>query len=131
MPQLTLIEAVNLALREELEAATRSELDAGLTGNRDLLLLYNQIGIAALIDSRDPAKARSYFQRSVEGFEALLKQDPDIDRWSFYIGSGAVRFYLPMDVQLANDFFAQAVVVTEAQEIMTTVAILAWVTSGP
>ena len=46
-------------------------------------------------------------------FEALLKGDDDIDRWSTYIGAGAVRFYLPMDVQLANDFFAQAVVVAK------------------
>jgi multidrug efflux pump subunit AcrB len=33
--------------------------------------------------------------------------------WSFYVGQGAVRFYLPLDAQLANDFFAQAVVVTK------------------
>ena len=43
----------------------------------------------------------------------VLKTDPDIERWSFYIGSGAIRFYLPLDQQLANDFFAQAVVVTK------------------
>src|SRR5262249_554543 len=48
-----------------------------------------------------------------EGFEALVGGDDDVARWSFYIGSGAVRFYLPMDVQLANDFFAQAVVVAK------------------
>ena len=43
----------------------------------------------------------------------MLKADPDIEHWSFYIGSGAIRFYLPLDQQLANDFFAQAVVVTK------------------
>ena len=43
----------------------------------------------------------------------LLKTDPDIEHWSFYVGSGAIRFYLPLDQQLANDFFAQAVVVTK------------------
>ncbi|MEQ1715020.1 MAG: efflux RND transporter permease subunit, partial [Hyphomicrobium sp.] len=31
----------------------------------------------------------------------------------FYVGQGAVRFYLPLDAQLANSFFAQAVVVTK------------------
>src|SRR5262249_49775352 len=30
-----------------------------------------------------------------------------------YIGRGAIRFYLPLDVQLANDFFSQAVVVAK------------------
>ena len=33
-----------------------------------------------------------------------------------YVGQGAVRFYLPLNVQLPNDFFAQAVVVTEGLE---------------
>jgi multidrug efflux pump subunit AcrB len=36
-----------------------------------------------------------------------------VDHWSTYIGQGAVRFYLPLNVQLPNDFFAQAVVVTK------------------
>jgi multidrug efflux pump subunit AcrB len=49
----------------------------------------------------------------VERLEKVLKADPDIDYWTFYVGSGAVRFYLPLDQQLANDFFAQAVVVTK------------------
>jgi len=45
--------------------------------------------------------------------ESVLKNDPDIDHWSFYVGQGAVRFYLPLDAQLANDYFAQAVIVTK------------------
>jgi multidrug efflux pump len=52
-------------------------------------------------------------EQTVDAVEALLKADPDIAHWSFYIGQGAVRFYLPLDAQLANDFFAQAVVVTK------------------
>ena len=36
-----------------------------------------------------------------------------MDHWSTYVGQGAVRFYLPLNVQLPNDFFAQAVVVTK------------------
>jgi multidrug efflux pump subunit AcrB len=48
--------------------------------------------------------------------EDLLREDPDVERWSFYVGQGAVRFYLPLDTQLANDFFAQAVVVTKGHE---------------
>ena len=49
-------------------------------------------------------------------FDDLLKNDADIDHWSVYIGRGAIRFYLPLDEQLENDFFAQAVVVTKSAE---------------
>jgi multidrug efflux pump subunit AcrB len=49
-------------------------------------------------------------------FDELLKSDADIDHWSVYIGRGAIRFYLPLDEQLENDFFAQAVVVTKSAE---------------
>jgi multidrug efflux pump len=49
-------------------------------------------------------------------FDRLIKNDPDIDHWSSYIGRGAIRFYLPLDEQLENDFFAQAVVVTKSAE---------------
>ena len=52
-------------------------------------------------------------QETVDRIEAILKADADIDYWTFYIGQGAVRFYLPLDAQLANSFFAQAVVVTK------------------
>ncbi len=51
--------------------------------------------------------------RTAARLEALLKGDPDIDRWSTYVGQGAVRFYLPLNVQLPSDFFSQTVVVTK------------------
>src|SRR5260221_8687266 len=38
------------------------------------------------------------------------------DHWTTYVGQGAVRFYLPLDVQLANDFFAQSVIVAKSLE---------------
>jgi multidrug efflux pump subunit AcrB len=57
----------------------------------------------------------------VERVEALLKADKDVDHWSFYIGQGAIRFYLPLDAQLANDFFAQAVVVTKGHAVRDNV----------
>jgi multidrug efflux pump subunit AcrB len=56
-------------------------------------------------------------RKVVDDFEKILKSDPDIDHWSFYTGSGAIRFYLPLDQQLANDFFAQAVVVTKGFKV--------------
>ena len=46
-------------------------------------------------------------------FDAALKDDPDVARWSTYVGRGAIRFYLPLNVQLPNDFFAQAVIVAK------------------
>jgi multidrug efflux pump subunit AcrB len=52
-------------------------------------------------------------QDVVTRVEKLLKTDRDIEHWSFYVGQGAIRFYLPLDAQLANDFFAQGVVVTK------------------
>lgn len=53
-------------------------------------------------------------RKVVDELEKILKSDPDIEHWSFYVGSGAIRFYLPLDQQLANDFFAQGVIVTKA-----------------
>jgi multidrug efflux pump subunit AcrB len=46
--------------------------------------------------------------------DAILKDDPDIDHWSSYIGGGAPRFYLPMVIQLPNDFIAQTVIVAKS-----------------
>jgi multidrug efflux pump subunit AcrB len=44
-------------------------------------------------------------------FEEILKNDPDVDHFSTYVGRGAIRFILTLNVQLANPFFAQFVVV--------------------
>ena len=60
-------------------------------------------------------------RQTVERVEALLKIDPDVKSWSFYVGQGAIRFYLPLDQQLTNDFFAQAVVVTKGYDVRAQV----------
>ena len=60
-------------------------------------------------------------RKVVDDLEKILKTDPDIDHWSFYVGSGAIRFYLPLDQQLANDFFAQGVIVTKGFKIRPAV----------
>jgi multidrug efflux pump subunit AcrB len=49
-------------------------------------------------------------------FEQLLKNDPDVDHFSTYVGRGAIRFILTLNVQLANPFFAQFVVVAKDLE---------------
>jgi len=56
-------------------------------------------------------------EEQVKRFEKVLAEDPDIVHYSFYVGSGAVRFYLPLNVQLENSNFAQAVVVTKSYEV--------------
>ncbi len=53
----------------------------------------------------------------VERFEKVLLADQDIVYHSFYVGSGAVRFYLPLNQQLENANFAQAVVLTRSYEV--------------
>ncbi|MFO1306480.1 MAG: efflux RND transporter permease subunit [Burkholderiales bacterium] len=45
--------------------------------------------------------------------EAVLSADPDVDHYSTYVGRGAIRFILTFDVQLANPFFTQFVVVAK------------------
>ncbi|HEY2597562.1 MAG TPA: efflux RND transporter permease subunit, partial [Candidatus Dormibacteraeota bacterium] len=67
-----------------------------------------------LIDLQLPENASIYATKDVSvQLDKLLKSDPDVDHWSAYVGQGAVRFYLPLNVQLPNDFFGQAVVVTK------------------
>jgi multidrug efflux pump subunit AcrB len=43
----------------------------------------------------------------------ILKADPDVKQWSAYVGRGAIRFYLPLSVELPNDFFSQFVVIAK------------------
>ncbi|MFN3888877.1 MAG: efflux RND transporter permease subunit [Beijerinckiaceae bacterium] len=45
--------------------------------------------------------------------DEALANDPDVSRWSTYVGRGAIRFYLPLNVQMPNDFFAQQVIVAK------------------
>jgi len=67
-----------------------------------------------LVDLQLPENASIYATRDVSArLDKLLKDDHDVDHWSTYVGQGAVRFYLPLNVQLPNDFFAQAVIVTK------------------
>ncbi len=51
--------------------------------------------------------------REVEKLEKALADNSNIDRYSTYVGSGAIRFYLPMDVLLENENIAQMVVVAK------------------
>ena len=55
-------------------------------------------------------------EATTERLEEALAGDADIVRFSSYVGGGAIRFYLPLDVQLDNDFVAETVVVARDLE---------------
>ncbi|NUU34581.1 efflux RND transporter permease subunit [Pseudomonas sp. C2B4] len=67
-----------------------------------------------LVDLNLPQNASiNETRKAVDKLEATLKGDPDIVRWSTYIGQGAIRFYLPLDQQLQNPYYAQLVIVSK------------------
>jgi multidrug efflux pump subunit AcrB len=77
------------------------------SSDRPELLVDLRLSKSSSIYATDKVAAR---------FESLLKDDPDIDRWTTYVGQGAVRFYLPLNVQLPDDSFSQTVIVTKSLE---------------
>lgn len=67
-----------------------------------------------LVDLSLPQNASIYAsETAAQRLDAALKGDPDIAHWSTYVGRGAIRFYLPLNVQLPNNFFTQAVIVAK------------------
>jgi len=70
-----------------------------------------------VVDLKLPQSASIYAAEDVaKQFDELLRGDNDVVRWSTYVGRGSIRFYLPLLVQLPNDFFAQSVLVTKSLE---------------
>ncbi|WP_029353867.1 efflux RND transporter permease subunit [Bosea sp. 117] len=70
-----------------------------------------------LVDLQLPQNASIYAtERAMQRLDDALKGDVDVERWSGYVGRGAIRFYLPLNAQLPNDFFGQAVVVAKDVE---------------
>jgi multidrug efflux pump subunit AcrB len=67
-----------------------------------------------LVDLSLPQNASIYAsQNAAQRLDAALTGDPDVARWSTYVGRGAIRFYLPLNVQLPNNFFTQGVIVAK------------------
>jgi multidrug efflux pump len=67
-----------------------------------------------LIDLRLPQNASIYASSDASAkIDAILKDDPDVTRWSTNVGRGAIRFYLPLSVELPNDFFSQFVIIAK------------------
>ncbi|WP_172329639.1 efflux RND transporter permease subunit [Mangrovicoccus sp. HB161399] len=70
-----------------------------------------------LVDITMPHGASIHGTRAVvDRFEDELREQDGIAHWSTYIGRGAIRFYLPLDVQTPAPFFAQLVLVTDSIE---------------
>ena len=70
--------------------------------------------VELVVDLGLPQNASIFATESmVERLDGILKDDADIASWTTYVGRGAIRFYLPLNVQLANPFFAQAVIVAK------------------
>lgn len=68
-----------------------------------------------LISLTLPANAsQSETERQTERLEKILKGNAYVDHFSSYVGSGAIRFYLPMDVLPDNENTAQIVVVAKS-----------------
>ncbi len=66
-----------------------------------------------IVDLRLRQDASIYAADKVsQRLDEILRDHKDIDHWSSYVGRGAVRFYLPLDVKLDNEFFTETVVVT-------------------
>jgi multidrug efflux pump subunit AcrB len=55
-------------------------------------------------------------ETQVKRLEEVLQADPDVDHFSSYVGRGAIRFILTLNVQLANPFFGQFVIVAKDLE---------------
>jgi multidrug efflux pump subunit AcrB len=67
-----------------------------------------------LIDLRLPQGASIHASSDASAkLDAILRKDPDVERWSANVGRGAIRFYLPLSVELPNDFFSQFVVIAK------------------
>ena len=67
-----------------------------------------------LVDMTLPQNASIFAsETAARRLDDILKDDPDVARWSTNVGRGAIRFYLPLNVQLPNNFFSQAVVVAK------------------
>ncbi|MEI7000254.1 AcrB/AcrD/AcrF family protein, partial [Klebsiella pneumoniae] len=52
--------------------------------------------------------------RQTARLEQAVSASHDVDHYSSYVGTGAIRFYLPMDVLLDDENTAQLVVVAKS-----------------
>ena len=71
-----------------------------------------------LVSLRLPANVdQSQTLEQVQKLEKQLMDNPKVDHFTSYVGSGAVRFYLPMDILLSQENIAQLVVVAKNTQV--------------
>ncbi len=75
----------------------------------EVMVTLNTPKYSSIYDTRAEADK---VQKILEDDKALGAES-NIISYSAYIGGGAIRFYLPMDVQLDNDFISQFIIVTK------------------
>ena len=61
-------------------------------------------------------------EAQVKKLEAWLAKRPELENYVSYVGSGAPRFYLPLDQQLPQASFAEFVLLTEGSARARTAA---------
>ncbi|MGL4997012.1 MAG: efflux RND transporter permease subunit [Deefgea sp.] len=67
-----------------------------------------------LIDLALPQSASIFASEDLsKRLDKVLQDDPDVDHWSAYVGRGAIRFYLPLNVLTPDAFVGQFVVVAK------------------
>jgi multidrug efflux pump len=68
-----------------------------------------------LVDLRLPeGSSFAATMKEAQRLEAMLADDPGVEHFVTYIGSGSPRFYLPLDQQLTQSNFAQFVLTTRS-----------------
>lgn len=100
----TMIVGSVLAFLISVAGLTKVEEQFFPASDRPELLVSLTLPQNSSLDATDGAAQR---------LEAMLAADPAVESFSTYVGAGAIRFYLPMDVLLTNDNIAQAVVVAK------------------
>jgi len=67
-----------------------------------------------LVDLNLPQGASIFASEDLsKRFDKILKDDPDVEHWSAYVGRGAIRFYLPLNVLTPDAFVGQFVIVAK------------------
>jgi multidrug efflux pump subunit AcrB len=67
-----------------------------------------------LVDLRLPRNASIRAGEGIAGrFDAVLRGDPDVARWSTWVGRGAVRFHPSLDARSVSNAVAQSVIVAK------------------
>ncbi len=60
--------------------------------------------------------SRDATEQRARQLEAVMGADPSVHQFTTYVGSGSIRFYLPMDLLLDNDNVSEFVVVAKSVE---------------